>query len=355
MANGNAREFWKQHRGCGIPGPAKDLITRMLWYDFNKRISIRNIRKHKWYNGEVLGDKELASELRKLHRLMEIKRRDDAEKQKQLQCSARGPPIRIVKLWNESRIVDDMTRTAQEDMEKDLKVGDLNAREEYWQGDIIRNVYGIDKTFLLISDTEDKIDILDMFKMISCYDQSKQLITVNKICKEICDFAVAQNDDRFKKYMQNMDKLYVELWFNDELPPCNAPQLPPNESVTLKDIYTTEKPEVVLSDIQKQVKELGGTANIDFKNAAMEAHLATHNFPAPVTIQVRIFEDMDKHCFLVKFERIGGDTLHFGRVLRGLIRRCGNCLTGVPKDQFVTTAQERAEAEQLFGDNQQMQ
>ena len=41
----------------------------------------------------------------------------------------------------------------------------------------------------------------------------------------------------------------------------------------------------------------------------MESHLATHNFPAPVTIQVRIFEDIDKKCHLVKFERIGGDTL----------------------------------------------
>ena len=51
MIIGNSREFWKQHRGCGIPGPAEDLITRMLWYDFNKRISIRGIKKHKWFKG----------------------------------------------------------------------------------------------------------------------------------------------------------------------------------------------------------------------------------------------------------------------------------------------------------------
>eukprot|EP01084_Bolivina_argentea_P105555 189018_1 len=72
LANGNAREFWKQHRGCGIPVVAKDLITRMLWYDSNVRISICGIKKHKWYNGESLNAKDLASELRKLHRLMEI-------------------------------------------------------------------------------------------------------------------------------------------------------------------------------------------------------------------------------------------------------------------------------------------
>eukprot|EP00488_Nonionellina_sp_1-RS-2012_P001129 TRINITY_DN178_c0_g1_i1.p1 TRINITY_DN178_c0_g1~~TRINITY_DN178_c0_g1_i1.p1 ORF type:complete len:154 (-),score=38.56 TRINITY_DN178_c0_g1_i1:252-713(-) len=149
-----------------------------------------------------------------------------------------------------------------------------------------------------------------------------------------------------------MDQLYVELWFSDEKVKCIAPQLPPNESVTLKDIYTTFKPRYVLQYIQKRVIELGGTANIDLKNASMEAHLATHNFPAPVTIQVRIFEDIQKECYLVKFERIGGDTLHFGRVLKQLITKCGHCLTGVPKDQFQCTEQDREEAEKLFGDNQ---
>ena len=96
MANGAAREFWKQHRGCGIPGPAKDLITRMLWYDFTKRISISRIKKHKWYNMESLNAKDLAAELRKLHRLMEIKRRGDAEKQKQLQDSIKRDLTRFI-------------------------------------------------------------------------------------------------------------------------------------------------------------------------------------------------------------------------------------------------------------------
>ena len=54
LIGGNAREFWKQHRGCGIPSVAKDLITRMLWYDKDKRITINGIKKHKWYNVEPL-------------------------------------------------------------------------------------------------------------------------------------------------------------------------------------------------------------------------------------------------------------------------------------------------------------
>merc|ERR1712157_463781 len=305
LANGNAREFWKQHRGCGIPGPAKDLITRMLWYDFNKRISIRGIKKHKWYNSESLNAKDLASELRKLHRLMEIKRREDAEKQKQLQDSIKRDIVRFIRVWNKNKKVDEQTRQIQEEMERNLKENDKNYRQEYWDGDIVRNVVDVYEASLRIDDV--------------------------------------------------MDKLYIELWFSDEKIPCNAPQLPPNESVTLKDIYTTFKPRYVLQYIQKRVIELGGTANIDLKNASMEAHLATHNFPAPVTIQVRIFQDNEKECYLVKFERIGGDTLHFGRVLKQLIRKCGYCLTGVPKKIYKCSDKDRQEAEKLFGDNQIIQ
>mmetsp|Transcript_53188 Transcript_53188/g.88170 ORF Transcript_53188/g.88170 Transcript_53188/m.88170 type:complete len:642 (+) Transcript_53188:151-2076(+) len=354
LANGNAREFWKQHRGCGIPGPAKDLITRMLWYDFGKRISIRGIKKHKWYNSESLTPKELAAELRKLHRLMEIKRREDAEKQKQLQDSIKRGLVRTVKLWNGQRAVDDMTRTVQQDMEKDLEQGQLNAREEYWQEDTVRNVLDIEQAYIKLDEdaSGDQLDILAVFHALSCYDKSKCVVHVRDICKQVVTHEMARNNAHFDKYAKALSRCYVELWFSNEAVPCLAPQLPPNEAVTLKDVYTTEKPSYVLLSIQKVVVELGGTANIDFKNASMEAHLATHNFPAPVTIQVRIFEDTQQHCYLVKFERIGGDTLHFGRVLKQLIRKCGQCLTGVPKEQFVCTEQERKDAEKLFGEPQ---
>jgi len=352
LANGNAREFWKQHRGCGIPGPAKDLITRMLWYDFNKRISIRGIKKHKWYNCESLNAKDLASELRKLHRLMEIKRREDADKQKQLQDSIKRDLFRIVKIWNNSVEPDAMTRDIQENLEKDLKDGEKNHREEYWQGDIIRAVVGVEKCFIKINGSTQEIDIFSLFESLECYDKPKKLVNVNNICSQLLNLSTVANNDNFKVFNDNIKDVFIELWFSDQPFECIAPQLPPNESVTLKDIYTTEKPRMVLYYIQKRVIELGGTANIDYKNASMEAHLATHNFPAPVTIQVRIFEDVEKKCYLTKFERIGGDTLHFGRVLKQLIRKCGTCLTGVPKEQFKYSEQDRQEAEELFGDNQ---
>merc|ERR1711933_264567 len=52
--------------------------------------------------------------------------------------------------------------------------------------------------------------------------------------------------------------------------------------------------------------------------------------------------------------RIGGDTLYFGRVLKQLIRTCGHCLTGVPKEQFVCSKEDRVEAEKLFGGDDQI-
>eukprot|EP00488_Nonionellina_sp_1-RS-2012_P001127 TRINITY_DN1784_c0_g1_i1.p1 TRINITY_DN1784_c0_g1~~TRINITY_DN1784_c0_g1_i1.p1 ORF type:complete len:106 (-),score=34.36 TRINITY_DN1784_c0_g1_i1:1117-1434(-) len=100
--------------------PAKDLITRMLWYDGNKRISINGIKKHKWYNAESLNPKELASSLRKLHRLMEIKRREDSEKQKQLQDSIKRDLIRFIKIWNSNKKVSTQNVEIQEGNGKEV-------------------------------------------------------------------------------------------------------------------------------------------------------------------------------------------------------------------------------------------
>ena len=51
---GNVRKFWKQHGRSGISLDAKDLITRMLWYDKEKRIRLDRIKRHKWYKGDTL-------------------------------------------------------------------------------------------------------------------------------------------------------------------------------------------------------------------------------------------------------------------------------------------------------------
>ena len=250
-----------------------------------------------------------------------------------------------IQVWNSRVVPSDQERKIQEAMEHDLGDNEANPRETYWEGDVVRDVVDVYEAHLRINETMDKIDILSIFDQCPSYNRDLKTITVNHTVQEILEMDSVRNNVHFKKYLENAGDLYLELWFSDEKVKCIAPQLPPNEAVTLKDIYTTFKPRYVLQYIQKRVIDLGGTANIDLKSASMEAHLATHNFPAPVTIQVRIFEDTDQQCYLVKFERIGGDTLHFGRVWQQLIKVCGGCLSGVPNELFSCTDQDKKEAE----------
>lgn len=52
--------FWKGHRGCGIPEECKDLVTGMLCYKPRNRITLDEIKAHKfWSNGKTLGKEEL--------------------------------------------------------------------------------------------------------------------------------------------------------------------------------------------------------------------------------------------------------------------------------------------------------
>jgi len=261
-----------------------------------------------------------------------------------------------IKVWNRHKKVSSQERQVQEDMERNLKDDDANRREEYWEGDTVRNVVDVYEAYLRIDGQQEKMDILSIFcEESSSYNRDKKTIQVGRTVGEVLELEAVRNNEHFAKYAEREDELYLELWFSDEAVKCVAPKLSPDEAVTLKDVWTTFPPRYVLQYIQKRVIELGGTGSIDLRTATMGAHLATHNFPAPVTIQVRIFEDEERGCFLVKFERLGGDTLHFGRVLRQLVRKCGHCLTGVPKAQFKCSDEDRQEAEKLFGDGQQQQ
>ena len=51
----------------------------------------------------------------------------------------------------------------QEDMERNLKDDDANRREEYWQGDTVRNVVDVYEAYLRIEGQQDKMDILSIF------------------------------------------------------------------------------------------------------------------------------------------------------------------------------------------------
>jgi serine/threonine protein kinase len=89
LVYGDHKRFWKGHRGCSIQknSQVKDLIQKMLEFDPKKRISINELKQHAWYNGKILEGKELVKALRGRHHKMEIKRRNDAKKSKDLQNS----------------------------------------------------------------------------------------------------------------------------------------------------------------------------------------------------------------------------------------------------------------------------
>ena len=72
---------------------------------------------------------------------------------------------RTVKLWNSSVKPDQIVRTEQEDLEKNyIKLGHNNHRKQYWQNDVVMDVYGIEDIRLRIKDDHrNKIDIYTLF------------------------------------------------------------------------------------------------------------------------------------------------------------------------------------------------
>jgi len=214
---------------------------------------------------------------------------------------------------------------------------------EYYNGDTVQGVGQIYKSIVRSQNLMKNFDctsivtqhlwnsINEEIYVDNCVDKIKKLLPNNKILQKLC----------------SEDDCYLSVFFSDEKENCVAAPLPDNETITLKDVFTQEQPRLVLLYIQQIVLHLGGTANVNFKNANLEANLATHNFPAPVTIGVRMYYYQKYSCHLVKFERIGGDTLHFARVLRKLVQKCGPVLTGLPDEQFNPTPVERELASKL--------
>jgi len=89
LAKGDYRKFWELHSGCQISSDeaAKDLLQRMLTYNPKHRITLTEVKQHKWFNDKFLEGKELVKALRNRYRQMEQKRRKDAKKLTDLQTS----------------------------------------------------------------------------------------------------------------------------------------------------------------------------------------------------------------------------------------------------------------------------
>jgi len=110
--------------------------------------------------------------------------------------------------------------------------------------------------------------------------------------------------------------------------------LPLEDILTFRDIFTTCSPRITLKYIELIILELGGTCDLNFQECIIDAKLATHNFPVPICISVRMFYAEKNHCNVVRFNRISGDTLQFAYILRKLTQECCVVLTGLPDDTF---------------------
>ncbi|ETO31968.1 CMGC family protein kinase [Reticulomyxa filosa] len=89
LAKADYKKFWELHSGCQISNDqdVKDLLQQMLAYNPKNRITITDIKRHKWFNGKYLEGKDLVKVLRGRYRQMEQKRRKDAKKLKDMQNS----------------------------------------------------------------------------------------------------------------------------------------------------------------------------------------------------------------------------------------------------------------------------
>ena len=283
LTNGNAKQFWQQHRGSGISIEAKKLIARMLWYDYNERITIEGIRENQWYNNEVFGEAELEIEIKKLRHLMEIQRR------------------------------------------KPMDVKSSNERLE----------------LLLTGYT--KMYYNNGFVKDDGYEFPERVIRL------ICDYvSLKEYDEEILKSDEFRD---VYVAFDGTVNHGvikNVPKLNENDFVGLNDIYTTYPVKCILYGIQKQVRLLKGACEVHCDGVYLLADLATNEFPGIVSFKIRIFEDVQRECYLVRFERFQGDILHAVNIKKKLLKQCEGFLTGISDKYWNVTQKEMEESEQLY-------
>ena len=63
IANGQPAKFWETHlKNCNkqVSFELKDLINRLFQFDYTRRITLEQIKKHPWFKGEIpsVGERE---------------------------------------------------------------------------------------------------------------------------------------------------------------------------------------------------------------------------------------------------------------------------------------------------------
>jgi len=87
LTSKNAKRFWTNHKGCGVQPDAQELITEMLSYSANSRITIDKILESKFATGKTHTPDELYKVLKKRHRETSKRRKKDKKKMKDMQDS----------------------------------------------------------------------------------------------------------------------------------------------------------------------------------------------------------------------------------------------------------------------------
>jgi len=86
LITNNYDKFWKAHQKSAAAKDenARDLIQQMLAFDPKKRITIKDIKKHKWWTGKILEQDDLIRHLKLKHRKAEERRKQDVKKMNDL-------------------------------------------------------------------------------------------------------------------------------------------------------------------------------------------------------------------------------------------------------------------------------
>jgi len=127
----NPDKFWNQHDGCGVKDMAKSLIEGLLCYKPQKRMTIEEVKKHPWYQGDVWSREQLKDVLRKRHKDCNDKRKKDATKQAEMVHSVKQPHRDIPK--EHVRFKDIAPETADRPMFNTLNVVDTDPFSAIWR------------------------------------------------------------------------------------------------------------------------------------------------------------------------------------------------------------------------------
>lgn len=309
----------------------------MIWHDKTKRITIGRIKKHKWYNGETLNQKQLIKELKALHKKMTIERKIAEKKAQELNNSITrdiGLESKTVIIHIKDYSSDDNADDNNED--KNDTNDDYSKFKHFTSGDTISGVGSVLKGVLVSRKAEIAVDftqfIIDKFVDIDACE-----IYCNNVVSTLLNMDHSSFSNDIQSKIQEIDQAgdgVVRVEYYEETVDCIAPLFPDNEEISFTDMFSQYQPKFTLQHIQSVVINRGGTASIDLQDCSINAKMESHNFPLPVWLTIRVYYYEKYSAYIVRFNRISGDNLGFIRLLRAVIPHAGYVLNGLSDEQY---------------------